>query len=124
MVLTKKRKLGNRCKKVDEQEMNKCNNFCNTDYLEMYRNHFRKTMKTNTYIKATNTYIKSKSNSEIEKLLKNINLVDKTNECKQIFCNPKCNETKKLRYVCPACVKYFEKVRKKGAITFCKHTSI
>ena len=105
--------------KISELEMNKCNEFCSNSYLEKYRKQFRETFKTNPYIKP-------KTDDEIEELLKNVNMNEKVNECKQTFCSPNCKESgknNKLRYVCPACVKKFPEVKKLGAVTFCKYDS-
>jgi hypothetical protein len=103
--------------KVTDDEINKCNNFCGPTYLKEYEKKFRKTLKTNPYIKP-------QTDAEIDVLWKNANKDMITAECKKIYCNPKCVENGKntgsLRYVCPACEKTFPKAKKLGAITFCK----
>jgi hypothetical protein len=109
-------------KKVSELEMNKCNNFCSTSYLDKYYKFFYKTTKNNPYTKS-----KPKTDNEIRKLFKNVNIDEKINECKKVFCNPNCKDlhkNKKMRYVCPICEKTFPTIKKLGAITYCKHDSI
>jgi len=121
MTLKKNKTLRNNKKRditVSELEMNKCNHFCNNAYLKKYSAAFRKRLKTNTYFQ-------SKSDREIEDLLKNVNMDQQVNDCKKIFCSPNCKEyhkNKKTRYVCPACLKNFPELKKLGAITYCKHT--
>jgi hypothetical protein len=98
----------------------KCNKFCSNSYLKMYRNQFRKTLKKDPHIK-------TKSNKEIDELLTFVNMDKRVDECKRTFCNPNCKKngkTKKTPYICPSCKKYFTKVKKLGAITFCRYEDI
>jgi translation elongation factor EF-G len=104
---TLKKSKNNKTNKISQEEMDKCNNFCSKSYLEKIKNNIRKTYK-----------IKGKTNYEIEKLLKNINMNEKIDECKKTFCNSNC-KNKKMRYVCPACLKKFSEIKKLGAITYC-----
>ena len=107
---------------ISELEMNKCNDFCNNVYLEKRRNQIRKTYKTPPLLKLKRT------DSEIEKLIKNMNTDQIISECKKTFCNPNCKgytgKYKKMKYVCPACQKKNNEAQKLGAITYCMYDTI
>jgi hypothetical protein len=108
-------------KKVTDEEMDKCYNFCSTKYLDNYKKYFRKTYKSNDY-----EYLDKKTDKEIDELLKKVDMNERTIDCKQTYCNPRCpqlGKNKKTRYFCPICKKYATKAAKAGAITFCQHDS-
>lgn len=94
--------------KITDLDLKKCDNMCNTTYLEYQKKFFKDGG-------ITNKEINNRINQNKETYVKT---------CKDIFCNPKCNENRTLRYVCPVCKKREKQSKKYGAITFCKHTSV
>jgi glucan-binding YG repeat protein len=94
--------------KITDLEIKKCDNMCNTTYLEYQKKFFKDNGRTN---------------QEIDNRIKQ-NKENYVKACKDIFCNPKCSENRTLRYVCPVCKKREKQSKKYGAITFCKHTSV
>ena len=117
-TITSNKKTKKNESKISDLEINKCNDFCSTSYLQKFRTQFRKTFKTNPYL------IKPKTDAEIDKLLKNVNMGDQINLCKKNFCTPNCKgllNNKKARYVCPSCEKKFPKIKKEGAINYCSY---
>ena len=95
--------------KITDLEIKKCDNMCRTTFLD-YKKKFIKKF-TNLSNKELDNRIKQSKETYIK-------------ECKDIFCNPKCNEKRSLRYVCPVCKKREKQSKKYGAITFCSHTSV
>jgi len=116
-TITSNKKIKKNESKISDLEINKCNDFCSTSYLQK----FRKTFKTNS-----SYLIKPKTDAEIDKLLKNVNMGDQINLCKKNFCTPNCTgiyTNKKARYVCPSCEKKFPKIKKEGAINYCSYNT-
>jgi hypothetical protein len=112
-----KSKYGN---KISPDEINKCNNMCNTVYMKKLKAKTVKDFNKYSLLKKQN-----KSKSEIEETIEK-NRENHVTDCKNTFCNPKCsnyfNRKEKIRYFCPLCKKSEERVKKLGAITFCQHT--
>ena len=98
-------------KKITDLEIQNCDKMCRTTYLDYKKKFVKKFLVTNL------------SDKELDNRL-NQNKENFILDCKDIFCNPKCNEKRTLRYVCPVCKKREKQSKKYGAITFCKHTSV
>ena len=105
---------------ISPDEMNKCNNMCNTIYITNLKAKTVEDFNQNSFLKTQN-----KSKSEIEETIEK-NRENHVTDCKNTFCNPKCsnyfNRKEKIRYFCPLCKKSEDRVKKLGAITFCQHT--
>uniref|UniRef100_A0A6C0D8X2 Uncharacterized protein n=1 Tax=viral metagenome TaxID=1070528 RepID=A0A6C0D8X2_9ZZZZ len=104
--------------KVTDDELIKCNSFCNNKYFDMYSKNMGKDYKTNPYLKELN-----KTDKEIQEIIAS-KKEGAISDCKRVYCNPKCEgygSGNKARYVCPVCEKKFKKVKGLGAITFCRY---
>jgi len=110
----------NNVNQISPDEINKCNNMCNTIYMKKLKAKTVKDFNKYSLLKKQN-----KSKSEIEETIEK-NRETHVTDCKNTFCNPKCsnyfNRKEKIRYFCPLCKKNEDKVKKLGAITFCQHT--
>jgi len=97
-------------KAVSNEELQKCDTFCSTYYLD----------KKKKWI--TNQYKKNYTSKQVDKLIKNWDKTQIIRDCKNVFCNPKCPNRRKhlrTRYSCPICK--LDKINKLGAITYCRY---
>lgn len=104
-------------KKITDEELEKCNFFCEKDYPRF--------QNSDNFIKAD-----KKRMDYVEKLLKKKYTIKEIKRnyktlknklpkiCKNIYCNPGCNK-KTLRYVSNNSIKNFNVFKKRGAITSC-----
>jgi hypothetical protein len=105
-------------KRVQPEELQKCDSFCRKTYVNKHREWLRKSYSTNP-----DPYY---TRERIEKLLGNVDVEHKISECKQIYCNPGCDgwSRSSLRYVCPACKELYRKNAKEGLITMCRYDDV
>lgn len=108
-------------KKVTDEEIKKCNIFCEHDYPRFIddKEYKKANAKRRKYV--TNTlhlpYTKNEIKLEYEKLKERIPI-----KCKKTYCNPKCDGKKPIRYVSNNSLKFFKNFQKRGAITSCWRT--
>ena len=111
-----------RKKDVDTKltDMNKCNGFCSKYYLKKRKESLKNLYKEDPSLRL------GKTNKEIDKYIKDMEPMI-ISDCKQVYCNPNCpNIRKHLRYnyACPICMPKFNKINKKGAITYCSYDAM
>lgn len=120
IIRKSKKKGGNSIKQVTDEDMNKCQNFCNIEYPEKYKKWLYNEYNTNPYL-IKQGYDK-KTENEKNELFMAIK-EEAIKKCNKIYCNPKCPEYGKnnpIHYACPICKKRKSKEMKQhGAITFC-----
>lgn len=92
-------------KKVTKDQLAKCENFCNNTYIKKYLDKKRKTLKTSSYFKLTD--------SEIEKRIRETDKKGIIRDCKNNYCNSKCK-------ICPACKPIYNK-NKTNVISMCQY---
>lgn len=97
-------------KQITASEIDRCDKFCNTEYLKRNKKFFSKIYKR---INKKSTAKDLDAAYEGRKP----NLIE---DCKRNFCNPHCphlGKNKATREFCPICNKSFKDL---GAITFCQ----
>ena len=104
--------------KTIKQSKDKCHNFCKTKYLKLRQKKLIQSYKKNKTLRG------SRSEKEIQKLIKNIkdgkfDKEDIIKRCKNTYCNEEC----KKNCICPICKSNFEKFKKYGAFTATTHSS-
>jgi hypothetical protein len=91
----------------EKEKFQRCHHFCENAYLEKKKSTIKQLYKHLT-------------NREINKKLKNLDKKTIINDCKLMYCNPKCpNIRKDLPYHYFCCKENSEKAKKMGAITQC-----
>jgi hypothetical protein len=106
-------------KSITNEEINRCNAFCEQDYPRIYDDKVYK-QKRIKQLKSLRTLFNGKllyTNKDMSKILKREKEYSKKT-CKRIYCNPNCGRDKPLRYVSEH-AKDFNIFQKRGAITAC-----